>query len=180
MVENERKDDKTGDSGGKPQKKLRVLLRTFGCQMNVRDSEVICGLLKQAGFAIADDPKGADVLIFNTCSVRQHAEDRVWSQIGSYNGGQVIGLVGCMAKNYAQRAFERAPNLSFVVGPQDIAKIPDIIKRLSAIDHRPSTQNLFQVKIWETDAEIRPEAVYQTGFHEDKDHAYVVISEGCS
>jgi len=151
--------------------------------MNVRDSEVICGLLKQAGFTIADEPKGADVIIFNTCSVRQHAEDKVWSEIGRYKKGKVIGLIGCMAKNYQQNAFDRAPNLSFVVGPQDIEKIPEIIKRMT--DAREGTlpsggSPLFERKIWETDGQVRPDAIYQTGFREDKGHAYVVISEGCS
>lgn len=148
-------------------------MRTFGCQMNVRDSELICGLLKNAGYKICASDKEADIIIFNTCSVRQHAEDRVWSLIGSYKGSKIIGLVGCMAQNYKERAFQRDGNVSFVAGPQDIYKIPEILDKLSSA-------GLLERKIWEVDSSQRPEEIYHTGFFQDKDHAYVVISEGCS
>jgi tRNA-2-methylthio-N6-dimethylallyladenosine synthase len=151
----------------------RVYIKTFGCQMNVRDSEAICGLLQKAGYKISENDKDADIIIFNTCSVRQHAEDRVWSLIGSYKGSKVIGLVGCMAQNYQERSFERDASISFVVGPQDIHKLPGILKK-------QSVKNLFERRIWETEGDLRPEEIYHTGFYQDKSHAYVVISEGCS
>ncbi|MDP2044031.1 MAG: tRNA (N6-isopentenyl adenosine(37)-C2)-methylthiotransferase MiaB [Candidatus Omnitrophota bacterium] len=151
----------------------KVFVRTFGCQMNVRDSEVICGLLKNAGFKICASEDEAEVIIFNTCSVRQHAEDRVWSLIGSYKGSKIIGLVGCMAQNYKERAFQRDANVRFVVGPQDIHKIPDILKKLGR-------NNLSERLILETGSSGRPEEIYGNGFYQDKARAYVVISEGCS
>jgi len=142
--------------------------------MNIRDSQVICGLLEKEGYKFTDEPTKADIVLFNTCSVRQHAEDKVWSEIGRYKNKKIIGVVGCMATNYKEKIFERAPNVNFVVGPQDIHKTPEIIKKL--------TRNLgiLETKIWETDGAIRPEEIYHTGFYEDKKHAYVVISEGCS
>ncbi len=142
--------------------------------MNVRDSEVIRGLLEKAGYKICLTDKDADVVIFNTCSVRQHAEDRVWSLIGSYKGKKIIGLVGCMAQSYKQRAFERDAGIAFVVGPQDIAKIPAILDKLSR------RADLFERKIWETDAACRPEEIYHTGFSRENNQGYAVISEGCS
>jgi len=194
MAEKERNDDNTGKSEGKQGNGKRILLRTFGCQMNVRDAEVIAGLLKQAGCSLADGPEKADAVIFVTCSVRQHAEEKVWSEIGriaKQNKGQspvrsesdppragtvpIIGLVGCMAQNYKEQAFERSPHVDFVVGPGDIAKIPGILERLTA-----NRSTLYAQKVWETDGETRPEEIYHTGFYEDKEHAYVVISEGCS
>ena len=150
-----------------------VYIRTFGCQMNVRDSEVICGLLQKAGYKISAIDQDADIIIFNTCSVRKHAEDRVWSLIGSYKGSKIIGLVGCMAQNYKEQAFQRDPDISFVVGPQDIHKLPDILNKFTA-------RNLLERKIWETQGNLRPEEIYHTDFHQDTNHAYVVISEGCS
>ena len=169
------------------QGRISVFLRTFGCQMNVRDSEVICGLLQKTGYRISETDQDADVIIFNTCSVRKHAEDRVWSLIGSYKGSKVIGLVGCMAQNYKEQAFQRDSNISFVVGPQDIHKLPDIIKKLCVQQSGDSGQplggdghRLLERKIWETESGIRPEEIYHTGFYQDKHHAYVVISEGCS
>ncbi|MDD5409200.1 MAG: MiaB/RimO family radical SAM methylthiotransferase [Candidatus Omnitrophica bacterium] len=151
----------------------KVFIKTFGCQMNVRDSELICGILKNAGYKICASDKEADIIIFNTCSVRQHAEDRVWSLIGSYKGSKIIGLAGCMAQNYKERAFQRDANISFVAGPQDIYKIPEILGKLSSGE-------FFERKIWEVDSSQRPEEIYHTGFFQDKSHAYVVISEGCS
>ena len=141
--------------------------------MNVRDSEVINGLLKNAGYKVCATEKEADVVIFNTCSVRQHAEDRIWSLIGSYKGSKIIGLVGCMAQNYKERAFARDANVSFVVGPQDIYKLPEILNKFTSKD-------FFERKVWEVDSVNRPEEIYHTGFIQNKDHAYVVISEGCS
>jgi len=150
--------------------------------MNVRDSEVVAGLLRQAGYCFVDAPEKADVVIFNTCSVRQHAEDKVWSEIGRIlklgrkgTPVPILGLIGCMAQNYKEQAFERAPAIDFVVGPSDIAQIPGILEKLTAV-----RSTLYSAKIWETEAEARPEEIYHTGFYEDKEHAYVVISEGCS
>jgi len=159
--------------------------------MNVRDSEVICGLLKKEGYKITDEPERADIILLNTCSVRQHAEDKVWSEIGRYKSKgpllplrtnhprpRIIGVIGCMAQNYKEKIFERTPQVDFIVGPQDLHKIPEIIVNLTTSHILP--KNLFEKKIFETDGEIRPEEIYHTGFYEDKRHAYVVISEGCS
>ncbi len=170
---------------------LRLYIRTFGCQMNIRDSQVICGLLKAQEYELVEDPKKADIIIFNTCSVRQHAEDKVWSQVGWFAKKKkrvpsglapIIGIVGCMAKNYQEKIFERASNVDFVVGPSDIEKMPGIISELlkqkqSSLGKAPV---FYERKIWETDGKVRAKEIYHTGYYEDKNHAYVVISEGCS
>jgi len=168
--------------------KKKVYLKVWGCQMNVRDSEVVAGLLQQEGYALCDDPSRADAVIVNTCSVRQHAEDKVWSEIGrvckaardSKKKKPVIGLIGCMAQNYQQQVFDRCPDVDFAAGPADLAKIPGMLRKI--LDNRRASEysDLFGLKIWETDGESRPESIYHTGFYEDKEHAYVVISEGCS
>jgi tRNA-2-methylthio-N6-dimethylallyladenosine synthase len=149
---------------------------------------VIAGLLKKEGFELADSPDDAAVVIFNTCSVRQHAEDKVWSEIGrvsklsSRKASQkkIIGLVGCMAQNYKDAAFKRMPSIDFVVGPADIAAIPDILKKLCAQAGSLDNRGLLQRKIYEVDAQRRPDEIYHTGFHQDTAHSFVVISEGCS
>jgi len=156
--------------------------------MNVRDSEVICGLLTTNNYELTSKPDEANIIIFNTCSVRQHAEDKVWSEIGRFKKRFIpkkgivplIGVVGCMAQNYKENIFERASNVDFVVGPSDIDKIPGIINKLVAHSSQLIDKDLLGLKIWETDGNIRPEEIYHTRFYEDKDHAYVVISEGCS
>ena len=180
-------------------KSKKIFLKTFGCQMNIRDSEVVSGLLRAMNCELITGSDTADVILFNTCSVRQHAEDKVWSELGRLSKRHsqsravgntpyakrntkrpLIGVIGCMAQTYKDGIFRRAPVVDFVVGPSDIAKIPGIIKKLSTIDYRPSTQVIFERKLWETDGQTRPEEIYRNGFYEDENHAYVVISEGCS
>jgi tRNA-2-methylthio-N6-dimethylallyladenosine synthase len=138
--------------------------------MNVRDSEIIAGLLRQEGFALADSWEEAQVVIFNTCSVRQHAEDKVWSEIGriAKKGKRLIGLVGCMAQNYEQKVFTRSPHVDFVVGPKNIQSIGKVVKAA------------FEKRVRETGAKARDESMYHTGFHASKDHCFTVISHGCS
>jgi len=154
--------------------------------MNVRDSEVICGLLITMNYELTTDPDEADIIIFNTCSVRQHAEDKVWSEIGKFRKAKtakrkpIIGLVGCMAQNYKEKVFERASNVDFVVGPSDIHKIPQILDKVTRHQIPDTSKSLLELKVWETDGSVRPEEIYHTGFYEDKSHAYVVILEGCS
>ena len=143
--------------------------------MNVRDSEVICGLLKQAGFSLTDDPAQAGVILLNTCSVRQNAEQRVWSEIGRYKEGKIVGIVGCMAQEHKEKIFERAQNINFAVGTADIEKIPAIIASLIK-----DKEGILERKIWETGGAARTDQIYHTGFYQDKRHAFVVISEGCS
>ena len=169
--------------------------------MNVRDSEVIKGLLVAGGYKLTDDPKKADVVLFNTCSVRKHAEDRVWSAIGnivkmnrvspifhakgarnlskrdSSPDKKIIGVVGCMAQNYKEKIFKRAPGVDFIVGPSDIGQIPEIIQKI--VHGRQSTVHGESKKICITDMRGRVEEIYHTGFWEDKKNAHVVISEGC-
>ena len=160
----------------------KIFLRTFGCQMNMRDSEVICGLLKKEGYEITGDTNKADVIMYNTCSVRKHAEDKVWSELGKYKTRShvypqtrkpIIGLVGCMTQNYKDEVFKRAPQIDFAIGPSDIDKIPSIIERVTR-------NSLFESKFLETDGSLRPNQIYETGHYQDTEHAYVVISEGCS
>ncbi len=170
----------------------KVFIRTFGCQMNTRDSEVICGLLQKEGYNITDELEKASIVIFNTCSVRQHAEDKVWSEIGriAKTGSDpkkrgltpflpIIGVVGCMAQEHKEKIFARAPGVDFVVGPADIDKIPGILKKIGTVPKKQG-QSLLLRKIWETDGDTRPDEIYHEGFYQEKDHAYVVISEGCS
>jgi len=102
--------------------------------MNVRDSEIILGMLKKRGYTQVESPDRADVVLFNTCSVRKHAEDRVWSNIGvlrelKANNKPIIGIVGCMAQNYQDEVFRRFPYIDFVCGPANIYGIPDLVKK---------------------------------------------------
>ena len=113
-----------------------VFLQTFGCQMNERDSEGVKGLLLDRGYAFTGELEAAEIILFNTCSVRQHAEDRVFgrsgllSRIKRERPGTVIGILGCMAQEHGEGFFRKIPSLDLVCGPGNIAEIPDILDRV--------------------------------------------------
>src|SRR3989338_7830901 len=161
----------------------KVYIRTFGCQMNLRDSEAIKGMLLDGGFGVTEEEKEADAVLFVTCSVRQHAEDKVWSEIGRIvKKGQspsgtvpVIGLVGCMAENYKDAAFKRMSGIDLVVGTNNIGEIPQLLKEI--FDARRNTRDAKR-KLAVGKAK-RDEFVYRPGFRQEKNHSFVVISEGC-
>jgi len=109
----------------------RVYIETYGCQMNVADSELMFGLLDRAGYARADDPADADVMLVNTCAVRDNAEQRVIGRVGELQRhkrpGDVLGVVGCMAQRLGPALLERVPRVDLVVGPDAYRNLPDLI-----------------------------------------------------
>lgn len=151
--------------------------------MNVRDAEIVKGLLLEAGFGITEEKNKAGAVLFVTCSVRQHAEDRVWSEIGWFSKlkGQsssgtlpVIGLVGCMAENYKKEAFKRMPGIDLVVGTNNIGEIPQLLRK--ALNER---QDAGEGRYLAVSKKERDEFVYLPEFREEKENSFVVISEGC-
>ncbi|MDP8230723.1 MAG: tRNA (N6-isopentenyl adenosine(37)-C2)-methylthiotransferase MiaB [Candidatus Gorgyraea atricola] len=110
----------------------KFYLRTFGCQMNEHDSGRVRDLLLQEGYFLSKDLEEADVLLFNTCSVRKHAEDRVFGRVGSLEKrpGVVFGIIGCMAEAQKDLIFRKLPHVDFICGPADLDRIPGIIKRV--------------------------------------------------
>src|SRR5881628_2535351 len=95
----------------------KLYLETFGCQMNVLDSELVLGQLRAQGYESTEDRDHADVILYNTCSVREHAEQKVWSRLGELrpakanNPNLVIGVIGCMAERDGQNLFTRFPHI---------------------------------------------------------------------
>ncbi len=116
----------------------KVFLKTFGCQMNERDSELIAGMLVAKGYEIVDDAGKADIVLFNTCSVRQHAEDRVIGNIQKLASRKKkdpnlrIGVLGCMAKRHGEMLFKEYPSVDIVAGPSNIYDIPDLLAKSTA------------------------------------------------
>ncbi|HVM33654.1 MAG TPA: tRNA (N6-isopentenyl adenosine(37)-C2)-methylthiotransferase MiaB [bacterium] len=115
----------------------KVFLETFGCQSNVLESDHVASLLRQKRFLMTEDAGEADVILFNTCSIRQHAEDKVFSRLGELGDwkrgrdGRVVGVLGCMATSYKEKLLERAPHLDLVVGPDQYLKVPEVLEKAS-------------------------------------------------
>jgi tRNA-2-methylthio-N6-dimethylallyladenosine synthase len=108
-------------------------IETYGCQMNVADSELMAGVLKREGFVSAARPDDAQVILVNTCAVREHAEQRVFGRVGELKRhkqpGAVLGVVGCMAQRLGERLLKRAPHVDFVVGPDGYRQLGQLVRR---------------------------------------------------
>jgi tRNA-2-methylthio-N6-dimethylallyladenosine synthase len=112
----------------------RLYIETVGCQMNMLDSELVVAALRKEGYELVDVPANADTILFNTCSVRQHAEDKIYSALGRLRATKkqhpekIIGILGCMAQKDQKLIFERAPFVDLVVGPGQLHQVPQLIQ----------------------------------------------------
>src|SRR5438105_81934 len=113
--------------------RIKLYLETFGCQMNVLDSELVLGQLRAQGYESVDDRDDADVILYNTCSVREHAEQKVWSRLGELRERKardphvVIGVIGCMAERDGTNIFARFPHVDVLCGPGELDKLPTLV-----------------------------------------------------
>jgi len=153
----------------------KVYIRTFGCQMNIRDSEFVAGILVDKGFRLCGAMDDADVIIFNSCSVRKHAEDRLFGNIACLKKlkkkkpGLVIVLMGCTAQAYGSKAIDKAPLVDIVCGTGNETDLPRLI--------RDMLKNRNRIIAADKVDEKRPEAFPK--YREHKFKALVSISEGC-
>jgi tRNA-2-methylthio-N6-dimethylallyladenosine synthase len=119
-----------------------IFLETFGCQMNVLDSELVESQLRALGYRFTDNREAADVALFNTCSVRQHAEDKVHARIGDFKPIKkrrpdiIVGVLGCMAERDGEALLGQYPQLDLVCGPGELDKVPLLIANAHAT-HQP-------------------------------------------
>ncbi len=113
---------------------MKLYLETVGCQMNVLDSELVVGGLRRHGYELTETADGADVILFNTCSVRQHAEDKIYSALGRLrhyklkHESAIIGVLGCMAQKDQELIKKRAPHVDIICGTGQLAQLPALIK----------------------------------------------------
>ncbi len=134
----------------------RVYLETFGCQMNELDSELVAGQLHALGYRFVDEPEGAQVILYNTCSVREHAEQKVWSRLGELairkqdDPALVVGVLGCLAERDGVALVKRMPVVDVLCGPGELDKLP------SLLDNAYRTrQSLLADRVTATDADRR-------------------------
>src|SRR5438309_1647870 len=111
----------------------KLYIETVGCQMNVLDSELVVGSLRRQGYELVHEPTSADVILFNTCSVRQHAEDKIYSALGTLRAHKrrhpekIVGVLGCMAQKDQERIKKRAPHVDIICGPSQLGQLPALI-----------------------------------------------------
>lgn len=113
---------------------MKIYMKTFGCQMNEHDSERMLALVEQCGYQETQNPDEADVLLVNTCTVREKPEQKAYSIVGRFqqlkekNPDVILGLAGCVAEQEGERLLARIPTLDFVLGPGKIHKLPEILR----------------------------------------------------
>ncbi len=125
---------------GNPSTLKKLYIETVGCQMNVLDSEMVVASLKRQGYELTHSPEAADTLLFNTCSVREHAEEKVYNNLAHLkrmklaHPKKILGVIGCMAQKDQKLVFERAPYVDIVVGPGQLHRIPELLAKVEAGD----------------------------------------------
>jgi tRNA-2-methylthio-N6-dimethylallyladenosine synthase len=152
----------------------RIYIETYGCQMNVADSELMFGVLGRAGYVRTDDPALADVLLVNTCAVRDHAERRVLGRMGELKQykrpGNVLGVVGCMAQRLGPKLLERVPQVDLVIGPDGYRGLPELIARARDGGGQRAADVTFRE--WEHYEDV-------PAVRENPTSAFVTVQRGC-
>jgi len=148
-------------------------LETFGCQMNDHDSEKVAGVLLSRGYRQVESPDAASLVLYNTCSIREKAAQKVFSRLGEFRTkqapGQIIGVLGCVAQQEGEDIFQRAPWVSLVCGSASYRKLPELLSQLEAGNARVTgldndTDETFETPVTRRDNPWR---------------AYLTIIEGC-
>jgi tRNA-2-methylthio-N6-dimethylallyladenosine synthase len=149
-----------------------IYIETYGCQMNVSDSELMLGVLARAGYVHTGDPATADVMLVNTCAVRDHAEQRVLGRMGELKRfkrpGDVLGVVGCMAQRLGPKLLERVPQVDLVIGPDGYRSLPELIARARSGERAADVA----FKSWEHYEDVPP-------VRPDGASAFVTVQRGC-
>jgi tRNA-2-methylthio-N6-dimethylallyladenosine synthase len=149
-------------------------LETFGCQMNVHDAEKVAGTLIARGYRPVERHEEADLILYNSCSIREKAAEKVFSRLGTLKKAhrkspKVIGVLGCVAQHEGERIFERAPQVSLVCGSASYTKLPDLLDQLEAGNRRVTGLELDTEECFETKLTRR----------DNPSRAYLTIIEGC-
>jgi tRNA-2-methylthio-N6-dimethylallyladenosine synthase len=147
-------------------------IETFGCQMNDHDSEKVAGVLQGRGYHPVETPAQADLVLYNTCSIREKAAQKVFARLGDWKtlaDGKIIGVLGCLAQQEGEEIFERAPWVSLVCGSASYRKLPDLLAQLETGGKRVTGLDLDTDETFETEITRRDNLL----------RAYITIIEGC-
>jgi tRNA-2-methylthio-N6-dimethylallyladenosine synthase len=148
-------------------------LETFGCQMNDHDSEKVAGVLLSRGYRQVETPDAASLILYNTCSIREKAAQKVFSRLGEFgvqpNDGRIIGVLGCVAQQEGEEIFRRAPWVSLVCGSASYSKLPELLAQVEAGNQRVTGLDTDTDETFETPVTRR----------DNPWRAYLTIIEGC-
>lgn len=155
----------------------RLYVETYGCQMNVGDSEILVSIMQDEGYRYTEDIAQADVILVNTCSIRDNAEQRIWGRLREFHRykrarkGLVVGIAGCMAERLREELFERETVVDVVAGPDSYRELPRLVAAAAAGGHGVNVQ----LSQEETYGDIRPVRLDRNGVS-----AFISIMRGCN
>jgi tRNA-2-methylthio-N6-dimethylallyladenosine synthase len=148
-------------------------IETFGCQMNAHDSEKVVGTLVHSGYTQVETSEAAELVVYNTCSIRDKAEQKVFHRLDQFKRaagkGKVFAVIGCVAQQEGERIFERAPHVSLVAGSASYNKLPEMLVQLEAGNRRVTGLGLDTSEAFDTPFTRR----------DNPYRAYITIIEGC-
>ena len=178
----------TGSMSGVPPNQKTFYLETFGCQMNVHDSEKVVGTLVHEGYRQVDTVEHADLILYNTCSIRDKAEQKVFHRLADFKKlqaqGKKFGVLGCVAQQEGEKIFERAPHVSLVCGSASYRKLPEMLVHLegnsTAEARRPKPETGSLIRITGLD-DRQTDECFETEFtaRNNPHRGYITIIEGC-
>jgi tRNA-2-methylthio-N6-dimethylallyladenosine synthase len=160
----------------------KYLIETFGCQMNIHDSERMAGLLEEAGFESTTDDRDADVIVINTCSVRERAEEKLFTRLGEIRlmgdetgARPVVAVTGCVAQQEGSQILRRSKSVDVIVGTQNLKRLPLLVNE--ALEHPRRASGSAAIAIDPVDDVSFPLGIARRS---DPVKAYVTIIEGCN
>ncbi|MDA3910365.1 MAG: tRNA (N6-isopentenyl adenosine(37)-C2)-methylthiotransferase MiaB [Bacteroidales bacterium] len=157
-------------------KMKKLYIETFGCQMNIADSEVVASILKDENYELTINPDEADLYLFNTCAVRENAEKRIWNKLQHFKGikrknrNLKLGVIGCMAQHIGND-FKQTGVVDFIAGPDAYRNIPNLLKSIDESGFQADTE----LSLTET-----YEAILPTRINNAKISGFVSITRGCN
>jgi len=156
----------------------KVFLETYGCQMNEYDSQLVCSILKKENYEFVSDELKADIVLLNTCSVREHADRKVYGRVHGirHTRGKdnpvMIGILGCMATHLRQDLLEdRSLRIDFIAGPDSYKRLPQLIHEASQKNHQSCDVTLSE---FETYSDVYPSRT------EGGVNAWIAVMRGCN
>ena len=161
----------------------KYLIETFGCQMNIHDSERMAGLLEQAGYESTEDDRDADVIVINTCSVREKAEEKLFTRLGEihhqgleFGERPIVAVAGCVAQQEGDQILKRSSAVDVIIGTQNLKRLPMLVD--SAVQRRDEHQRVIPT----LDLDPLEDVSFPLGIarRADRHKAYVTIIEGCN
>ncbi|OFV98055.1 MAG: tRNA (N6-isopentenyl adenosine(37)-C2)-methylthiotransferase MiaB [Acidobacteria bacterium RIFCSPLOWO2_02_FULL_61_28] len=148
-------------------------IETFGCQMNVHDSEKVAGTLVAFGYRPVESPEEADLVLYNTCSIREKAAQKVFTRLNQFRkartGGKIFGVLGCVGQQEGEKIFEAAPHVSLVVGSASYYRLPELLAQLERGERHVTGLSLDTDQTFDTEFTRR----------DNPFRAYITIIEGC-